>query len=139
MKLRFLGSLRNVSRYNILRSQTPCRFSSVTKLVQNANSNKKDVQEWLSAEDTYTLHKPVRKRFPRNPYTVTNLDDVGEMDLADLGALAKYNSNYKYLLNVIDVLSRYAWSVPLKHKTGKSVVSALATIFQDRKQYHSAR
>jgi transposase InsO family protein len=55
------------------------------------------------------------------------------MNLADLGALAKYNSNYKYLLNVIDVFSRYAWSVLLKHKTDSSVVTALATIFQDRK------
>jgi hypothetical protein len=55
------------------------------------------------------------------------------MILADLSAMAKYNSNYKYLLNVIDLFSRYAWSVPLKHKTGRSVVTALATIFQDRK------
>jgi transposase InsO family protein len=55
------------------------------------------------------------------------------MDLADLSALAKYNDNYKYLLNVIDIFSSYAWSVPLKHKTGKSVVTALATLFQDTK------
>jgi transposase InsO family protein len=54
------------------------------------------------------------------------------MDLADLSALAKYNSKYKYLLNVTDIFSRYAWSVPLKHKTGRSV-TALATLFQDRK------
>jgi hypothetical protein len=86
----------------------PAGFSSVAKLAQSANTNKKHVQEWLSAEDTYTLHKPVRKRFPRNPYTVTNIDDVWELDLADLIALAKYNSKYKYLLNVIDIFSRYA-------------------------------
>jgi truncated hemoglobin YjbI len=90
-------------------------FSSVAKLAQSAKTNMEHVQEWLSGEDTYTLHKPVRKRFPRNPYTVTNLDDVWEMHLADLAALAKYNSNYRYLLNVIDVFSHYAWSVPLKH------------------------
>jgi hypothetical protein len=55
------------------------------------------------------------------------------MDLPDLSALAKYNSKYRNLLNVIDIFSRYAWSVPLKHKTGRSVVTALAAIFQDRK------
>jgi transposase InsO family protein len=91
------------------------------------------VEEWLPGEDTYMLHKPVRKRFPRNPYTVTNLDDVWELDWADLAALAKYNSNYKYLLNVIDIFSRYSWSVPLKHKTGRSFVAALAILFHDRK------
>jgi transposase InsO family protein len=77
----------------------------------------------------------VRKTFSRNPYTVINLDNTRETDLTELSALAKYNSNYKYLLNVIDVFSRYAWSVPLKHKTGRSVATALATIFQDRKPY----
>jgi len=40
---------------------------------------------------TYTLHKPVRKRFPRNPYTVTNIDDIWEMELADLCSLSRYN------------------------------------------------
>jgi hypothetical protein len=28
----------------------------------------------------------VRKRFPRNPYAVTNIDDAWEMDLADLSS-----------------------------------------------------
>ena len=79
----------------------------------------------MSGQDVYTLHKSVRKRFPRNPYTVTNIDDVWEMDLADLSSLSKYNDKNKYLLNVIDVFSRYAWSVPLKDKTANSVTSAL--------------
>jgi hypothetical protein len=72
-------------------------FRSVTKLVQSAKSNKKNVEEWLSRQDTYPLHKPVRKRFPRNPYTATNIDDTWEIDLAYLSALSRYN-NYKYLL-----------------------------------------
>ena len=81
---------------------------------------------------TRTLHKPVRKRFHRNSYTVTNIDDVREIDLADLGTLSKYNDKYKYLLNVIDIFSRYAWSVHLKDKTDKSIVAALRTLFQNR-------
>ena len=60
-------------------------FSSVAKLVSAAKSNKKNVEEWLSGQDTYTLHKPVRKRFPRNPY----IDDVWEIDLADFGFLVE--------------------------------------------------
>jgi len=62
-------------------------------------------------------------------HTVTNIDDVWEIDLADLGSLTKYNDKYKYLLNIIDIFSRYAWSVPLKDKTGKSIVAAL-TLYQ---------
>jgi hypothetical protein len=64
-------------------------FSSVAKWVSAAKSNNRNVEEWLSGQDTYTLHKPVRKIFPLNPYTVTNIDDVWEMDLADLTTLSK--------------------------------------------------
>jgi len=96
-------------------------FSSAAKLVSAAKTNKRNVEQWLSGQDTYTLRKPVRKRFPRNPYTVTNIDNVWEIDLADLRSLSRYNNKYKYLLNVIDIFSRYAWSVPLKDKTSKSI------------------
>jgi len=83
-------------------------FGSVAKLVKASKSKKSDVEDWLSGQNTYTLHKPVRKIFPRIPYIVTNIDDVWEMDLADLSSLSKYNERYKYLLNVIDIFSRYA-------------------------------
>jgi len=82
-------------------------FSSVANLVRAAKSSKRHGEEWLSDQDTYNVHKPVRKRFPQNPYTVTNIDDIWEMDLAELSSLSRYDK-YKYLLTVIDVFSRYA-------------------------------
>ena len=45
-------------------------------------------------------------------------------------AFSKFNRGVKYLLAVIDVLSKYGWLIPLKDKTGKSVASALKTTFQ---------
>jgi hypothetical protein len=84
----------------------PPSFGSAANLVKASKSNKRrNIEEWLSGQDTYTLQKPVRKRFPRNPYTVTNIDDVWEMDLADLTNWAKYNDKYKFLLNAIDVFA----------------------------------
>ena len=44
-----------------------------------------------------------------------------------------FNRGVKYLLAVIDVFSKYGWLIPLKDKTGKSVASALKTIFKERK------
>ena len=108
-------------------------FGSVAKLVKVGKSNKREVEGWFSCQNTYTLYKPARKRFPRNPYTVTNIDDVCEMDLADLSSFSKYNEKYNSLLNVIDIFSRDAWSVPLKHKNGNSITSPLKVLFQHRK------
>ena len=55
------------------------------------------------------------------------------MYLADLSSLSKYNDKYRYLLNVIDIFSRYAWSVPLKDKTGTSIKAAIKYLFRNRK------
>jgi len=34
------------------------------------------IKAWLEQQDAYKLHRPVRKRFARIPYTVTNVMDV---------------------------------------------------------------
>ena len=48
-------------------------------------------------------------------------------------AFSKFNRGVKYLLAVIDIFSKYGWLIPLKDKMGKSVASALNTIFKERK------
>jgi len=91
------------------------------------------VEECLSGQNTYTLHKPVRKNVPRNSYTVTNIDDMWEMKFADLSSLSKYNDKCKYLSNVTDIFSPYACCVSLKDKTGTLIKSAFKFLFQNKK------
>jgi len=47
--------------------------------------------------------------------------------------ISKFNDNYKYLLIVIDVFSKFLYVVPLKSKTGQTVTSAFQSFFNDRK------
>jgi hypothetical protein len=51
----------------------------------------------------------------------------------DLSSVKKYNDNHRYLLQVIDVFSKYLHSIPLRTKTGKEVSSALESILHDPK------
>jgi hypothetical protein len=48
----------------------------------------------------------------------------------DVGKLASYNKGFKYLLTCIDVLSCYAWVVPLKDKMGNTLKEAFEVIFK---------
>jgi len=86
----------------------------------------------VRSENIHFTKKPGRKVFTRNPYTLTNIDEVWEMDLADLSSLSKYE-NYNFLLNIRDIFSRYAWSVLLKENSISSITSVLKYFFQDRK------
>jgi len=47
----------------------------------------------------------MRKCFARNPYSVNKVMDVLECELLDVRALGKFNDNFEYILNVMDVFS----------------------------------
>ena len=79
------------------------------------------------------LHKPVRKNFMKRFVFVRHVDDIWGADLIELKKLSKKNSGFRYILMVIDIFSKYGWSVPLKFKTGKEVAKAFQTIFKDNK------
>ena len=79
------------------------------------------------------LHKPIKRKFKKRRVLVNGIDEIWAADLVDMQAFSKFNRGVKYLLAVIDILSKYGWLVPLKDKTGKSVASALKTIFKERK------
>ena len=55
-------------------------------------------------------------------------DNIWGADLADMQSLSKYNKGIKYLLCAIDLFSKYAWVVPLKHKKATSTVYAFQKI-----------
>jgi len=111
--------------------RVPSAFSSCEKLRSAAKTKSESIiQTWLQKQEAFTLHRPIRKRFPRNPYSVNNVMDVYECDLVDVQAFCKYNDGYKYLLTVIDVFSKFLHIVPLKSKTAKDVSSAFHSILQ---------
>ena len=50
-------------------------------------------------------------------------------------SLDKYNKGNKYLLCTIDLLSKYAWVIPIKDKKETSIVNAFQKIISEgRKQ-----
>ena len=89
------------------------------------------VLDCLRQQPGYTLHKPARKHFRRNRVIVFDIDSQWQVNLVDLQHLSRWNQGYKYLLTCIDVLSKYASVVPLKLKTGASLVVAFESIFQE--------
>ena len=95
------------------------------KLGMGVKKKKKDLAE--------ELHKPIRRKFKKRRVLVNGIDKIWAVDLVDMQAFSKFNRGVKYLLAVIDVFSKYGWLIPLNDKTGKSVASALKTIFKERK------
>lgn len=102
---------------------------ALTESVKN-QINKSEVKKWLQAQDSYTLHKPLRYKYPMLRYNVSNIDDLWEIDLIDMQSLKSYNDNTSFLLACIDVLSKYAWVLPLYNKTNIAIKKAFEELFE---------
>ena len=48
--------------------------------------------------------------------------------MIDKSSLSKYNNNYKFILTVIDIFTKYAWAIPLTNKSGLSITNGFITI-----------
>ena len=74
------------------------------------------------------MHKPVRRTFTRRQVNVFKIDEVWGADLVEMQEWSKQNKGFRYMLNVIDVFSKFAWSIPIKDKKGETVTEAFIHI-----------
>ena len=72
--------------------------------------------------------QPRRTRFPTTPTLVLDRDEQWQMDLVDMQKLSRWKKGNKYLLTVIDVLSKYAWAVSTKSKRSQDEIRGLEGI-----------
>jgi hypothetical protein len=89
------------------------------------------VKKTLENEETYTLHRPIRKKISRNRVIVNGIDDTFQADLVDVSKISGFNESYTFILTCIDVFSKYAWAIPIRDKSAKSVVEGFKVIFAD--------
>ena len=94
--------------------------------------SEKNVEQWLSEQDAYTLHKPARRRFKRRCVVVGGPNQQWQADLVDMSRLKKSNDGTTFLLTVIDVFSKRAWCITLKNKSATSLVAAFTQLLRER-------
>lgn len=115
----------------------PAAFGSAEKLYQALKTKLPSlslvyVKNWLSSQEPYSLHKQIRRNFKRNRVLVSFVNEEFQADLLDVSNLSSANKGVNFLLTVVDVLSKYAYAIPLKNKSAISVASALKGIFNER-------
>ena len=119
--------------------KSPCAYAGATALYREAKKygiKFKQVQKFLEKHESYTLHKNVRRKFPRNKTVAVGIDSDWQAELADLQRISHWNDGYRYLLVCVDVLSKYAWVQPVKNKTAIETANVFQHILkQDRKPW----
>ena len=114
---------------------SPAGFTNAAELqkaavTKNVSSKPKVIENWMGQQLTHAIHKPARRRFPRNKYFVSTPGELAQADIADMSMFGQQNDGFKYLLTFIDVFSKKAFVEVLKTKTGEEMRGALERIFK---------
>jgi hypothetical protein len=112
-------------------SSRPGSYGGVSPLVRYSGEKWTTAKNWLRTQDSYTLFKPLRKKFPRRKTYAKGIQDLYQADLADMQHLSRYNDGYRFILTCIDVFSKRAFAVPLKDKKAITVANAFEKIFAE--------
>lgn len=113
----------------------PAGYGSLNQLTEAMKNRmtRKEVKNWLESQETYTLHKPVQQRFPRNKYILSNFNELWQADLSDMRSYSEYNDGFNYILCIIDVFSKYAYARAMRKKNSVTVIKCLASILSEAK------
>ena len=81
-------------------------YSGINDLVRKSGLSSNYVKEWLSRQNVYTLHKPIKHKFPTRRVIVSHIDDQWQADLVDMQKYKSHNQNINYILTVINIFSK---------------------------------
>ena len=90
-----------------------------------------NIQANPSLQLAQELHKPIIRKFTKRTVYSGSKDNIWGADLSDMQLISKFNKEFRFLLCVIDIFSKYAWVVPLKDKKGISIVNAFQKILKE--------
>ena len=72
-------------------------------LIKKLKENKELANKELAEE----LHKPILRKFKKREVHSTFIDNIWGADLADMQLISKFNKEFRFLLRVIDIYSKY--------------------------------
>lgn len=93
---------------------------------------KQQIVNWLNSQEVYQKTKKIQKQTSSRPQRA-NKSSTLQIDLIDLSG-RPYNG-YNYILNCIDIFSKFAWSFPIKTKTANEVSGIVLKILADHPSF----
>ena len=88
------------------------------------------LQQLLAKE----VFSPQITKFRRERIIPLYKDETCSAVLIDKSSLSHYNNNYKFILTVIDIFTKYAWAIPLRNKSCLSINNGFKIVLGEHQQ-----
>ena len=102
----------------------------------NLNLTFSEVKQFYDSQPTNQVYKNPNKNFHK---ITCDFGICLQIDLMDVGKFYKWNKPTKFIMNIIDVHSRYAWAHPLKSKDGIVISEIIDSLEFNRLVHRRAR
>ena len=116
-------------------------YQSAEKLYQKAKErslgvSRKAVRDWLKTQDTHTRYKPIVRKHKYRKTFVKDLADQVQivLDLVDMGKYGSKNKGYRWILTAVEILSRYAFPIPVRRKDDENMTKAVDLLLEKFKE-----
>jgi len=93
--------------------------------------SRRQIADWLAVQEINQLYHPSKGKAKEIKSSMTTPNTIIAIDLVDLQKIEV--KGYKYLLNGIDMSSRYIYSKALKNKTDTEVLKAFKIMYKQSK------
>ena len=113
-------------------------FQGAEKLYNKANKidpriDREDVSKFLKQQEIYQLHKEVHRKEGYLKTFVGHIAEQIQIGLIDMQKYSKHNEGYNWIITMIDIFTRYAFTIAVKSKSGKDVLNGFVKLM---KQFH---
>ena len=123
----------NQSKTNPKYNGYQCGLASmVYKLFDKKSSGNRNKNENISKKElAEELHKPIIRNFNKRKVQSLFIDNIWSADLADIQFISKFNKEFRVLLCLIDIYSKYAGVILLKDKKGTTITNAFQKVLNE--------
>ncbi len=110
-------------------------LKSLIEKSKHLNLSNQEITDWYQKQSIFQLFKPKKNIYRK---IICPSFSVGclQADLIEIGRFSKQNKNFKFILNIIDLHSRFAWSFPLKTKTPNEIAPYFEQVFSEIRKYY---
>jgi len=101
----------------------------------NIKLTQSKIKQWYDDQAVNQVYRSKPKKQVFKIECKTQQPGCIQADLKDVSRFANKNKGMKYLLNIVDVYSRFAWVFPIKTKTTKEIAPHIRNVLEEIKQF----
>jgi hypothetical protein len=103
-------------------------YMKIKELYSTYKITKKEIDKVIKEESTHQIHN--QQKINPNDYNQITAKKIGffQMDICDLSSYKSHNNGYRYILILVDIVSRYGFMEPMKTKSASEVYQAFMKI-----------